>query len=348
VAGIPDDPRNDNPRPAGDGGAGASNQNGGQATMGGDAERIARALGNDAMPVRGGWLISCPVAGHGKGLGDRSPSLKISDTPDGKFLAKCYAGCMFEDVVAALEEKGLLSDEWRDAQPPSEIRTPKPHEPSPEARALWRSGSPATPGSVVQRYLQARGITLDVPPTLRGAQQRVVTSRKPLRSAICNLMIAAVQRPDGEVVSVQRTTLRLNPLNVPYRTDKITFGALDRGAVRLAAAGEILGIAEGVESGLSAMQLTGVPVWVALGCRLASIAIPSCVKELHVFADNDEPGRNAAEAVVNAYAGRKVVLRYPPKGFADWNDALVGYYKPRSLNDWRDISRLDAAAGVSA
>ena len=29
--------------------------------IGGDAERIAVALGNDAYRVRGGWLISCPV-----------------------------------------------------------------------------------------------------------------------------------------------------------------------------------------------------------------------------------------------------------------------------------------------
>jgi len=279
--------------------------------MGGDAERIALALGHDAYPVRGGWLISCPVAGHGKGFGDRSPSLSISDSPDGRFLAKCHAGCSFEDVVAALEERGMLSDEWRDAQPPSTVRAPRIHEPSPDALALWRKGLPATPGSVVQRYLQARGITILVPPSLRGAHDRVVTSRK--RSAFRNVMIAAVQRPDGMVVSVQRTTIQLNPLNVPYRVNpKITFGSLDRGAVRLAAAGEILGIAEGVESGLSAQQLFNVPCWVALGCRLASIAIPICVKELHVFADNDEPGRTAAEAVVKSYPGRKVVLRYSP------------------------------------
>jgi putative DNA primase/helicase len=308
--------------------------------IGGDAERIALALGHDAYAVRGGWLISCPVAGHGKGYGDRSPSLSISDTPDGRFLAHCHAGCTFDDVIAALEERGWLSDEWRDAQPPSTARAPRVHEPDATALELWQKGLPATPGSVVQRYLQARGITMiPVPPTLRGAQDRVSTSRK--RSAFRNVMIAAVQRPDGKLVSVQRTTLQLNPLNVPYRVHpKITFGALDRGAVRLAAAGEVLGIAEGVESGLSAQQLFNIPCWAALGCRLAGIAIPICVKELHVFADNDEPGRNAAEGVVRAYAGRKVVLRYPPAPFNDWNDALTGFYKPQGVSTWDDAIRL--------
>jgi putative DNA primase/helicase len=257
--------------------------------------------------VRGGWLISCPVAGHGKGFGDRSPSLSISDTPDGRFLAKCHAGCSFEDVIAALEERGLLSDEWRDAQPPSTARAPRVHEPSPDALELWHKGLPAKPGSVVQRYLQARGITIPVPPSLRGAHDRVATSRR--RPAFRNVMIAAVQRPeDGMVVSVQRTTLELNPLNVPYRIHpNITFGALERGAVRLAAAGKILGIAEGVESGLSAQQLFNVPCWATLGCRLASIAIPICVKELHVFADNDETRtqrrRGCGESLCRAQGG---------------------------------------------
>jgi putative DNA primase/helicase len=319
----------------------APNQNASNPLIGGDAERIAVALGDDAIRVRGGWLISCPVAGHGKGLGDRSPSLSISDTPDGRFLAHCHAGCMFEDVEAALIERGLLGNEWRDAQPPSEMRTPRVHEPDAKAVAMWQQGSPVSPGNVVDRYLKlARGITLDVPPTLRGALDRVVTSRKPYRTAVCHLMVAAVQRPDGKLVSVQRTTLRLNPLNVPYRIDKNTTGALDRGAVRLAAAGETLGIAEGVESGLSAQQLFNIPCWVALGCRLASIAIPVCVKELHVFADNDEPGRRAAQAVVQAYPGHKVVLRYPPEPFNDWNDALNGFYKPQGVSTWDDAVRL--------
>jgi hypothetical protein len=79
---------------------------------------------------------------------------------------------------------------------------------------------------------------------------------------------------------------------------------------------------------------------VALGCRLASIAIPICVRELHVFADNDVPGRNAAEAVVDAYAGHKVVLRYPPEPHNDWNDALNGFYKPQGVSTLDDAVRL--------
>ena len=71
---------------------------------------------------------------------------------------------------------------------------------------------------------------------------------------------------------------------------------------------------------------------------MARVAIPDCVKELHVFADNDDAGRRAAEKVVDVHlhAGRKVVVRYP-RDFGDWNDALKGYYIPNGLNYWQAI-----------
>jgi putative DNA primase/helicase len=101
---------------------------------------------------------------------------------------------------------------------------------------------------------------------------------------------------------------------------------LGSGAVRLGAAGELLGVAEGVETGLSAMQISGVPVWCCLMAgRMHRVAIPLTVRELHIFADDDEPGRAAAErtAELHTTAGRRVVLRFPPAGCKDWNDALV-------------------------
>jgi phage/plasmid primase-like uncharacterized protein len=87
----------------------------------------------------------------------------------------------------------------------------------------------------------------------------------------------------------------------------------------LAKAGELLGLAEGVESALSAMQLHGVPCWASLGAaRLALVAIPDHVRELVVFADNDRPGRDAAERVAR---NRRAVVKYPLNG-TDWNDHL--------------------------
>jgi hypothetical protein len=51
------------------------------------AARIARALGS--RPNGDGYLVRCPVAGHGKGKGDRSPSLSIC-VGDEQLLVKCW------------------------------------------------------------------------------------------------------------------------------------------------------------------------------------------------------------------------------------------------------------------
>ncbi len=47
-----------------------------------------------------GFVARCPVQGHGKGRGDRNPSLSLSEGDDGKVLLRCHAGCTIEDVVA--------------------------------------------------------------------------------------------------------------------------------------------------------------------------------------------------------------------------------------------------------
>ena len=106
----------------------------------------------------------------------------------------------------------------------------------------------------------------------------------------------------------------------------MTLGPFLDGAVRLGPAGEVLGIAEGIETGLSAMQFCDVPVWAACGSRMHKIALPDCVREVHIFADNGAPGRLAAEKAANSFTreGKRVLLRFPPNRFGDWNDVING------------------------
>jgi DNA primase len=68
-----------------------------------------------------------------------------------------------------------------------------------------------------------------------------------------------------------------------------------------------------------------MPVWAALGCqRLQRVELPEIVREIHIFGDNDEPGRDGAQraAELHLKAGRRVVLRFPPEGLKDFNDLL--------------------------
>ena len=71
-----------------------------------DTETIAKALGN-AKKVNGQWVASCPVPGHGRGNGDKNPSLSITES-DGKVLFHCHGGCDQRDVFDAVRDRNLL------------------------------------------------------------------------------------------------------------------------------------------------------------------------------------------------------------------------------------------------
>lgn len=52
---------------------------------------------------RGTYKASCPVATHGRGNGDRNPSMSISPGSKGRqAVLCCHAGCDEEDIIAAL------------------------------------------------------------------------------------------------------------------------------------------------------------------------------------------------------------------------------------------------------
>ena len=139
-------------------------------------------------------------------------------------------------------------------------------------------------------------------------------------------MLAAVQEVT-RVIAVQRTFLdtllarRARDLGNPRRM----LGRPSRGAVMLADATDVLGLAEGVETALSAMILLGIPVWAALGNeRLGRVAIPSCVDRLILLPDNDRPGRRAEAVAREAQTapGRTIETIWPWHGLNDWNDVL--------------------------
>ena len=192
------------------------------------------------------------------------------------------------------------------------------HEPDKRALALWHSADPAA-GSIVETYLQARHLHVRPPLSLRSIPEY---SEHGLRVPA---MIAGVQAPDGRIIAAQVTLLdpsgtRKADVPVPRRA----VGRLGLGAVRLGLVSNDLGLAEGVEDALAAIQLTGMPTWACLGAgRMHRVEIPPSVKTLHVFADDDVPGREAAEKTATRHAqeGRRVHIRRPPEGIKDWAEA---------------------------
>ena len=100
------------------------------------------------------------------------------------------------------------------------------------------------------------------------------------------------------------------------------------GAVQLFEHACTLGVAEGIETALSATQLHNIPTWAALNVNnLKSFVVPNDVTELHIFADNDSSlvGQEAAAVLAKRAAseGRSVKVHTPPIVGTDWNDILI-------------------------
>lgn len=102
-------------------------------------------------------------------------------------------------------------------------------------------------------------------------------------------------------------------------------GRLYAGAVRLCAAEAELGLAEGIETALSATALLGIPVWAVLGStRFHLLSLPRRVRTVVLLPDSDGAGRTAAEKAQAAYSLRGLAVRteWPWDGHNDWNDVL--------------------------
>jgi hypothetical protein len=197
--------------------------------------------------------------------------------------------------------------------------------PSAMMQRLWCKAGPVA-GTVAERYLTAhRGLSGPFPPSLRFAPaifQPRLRRRLPA-------LLAAVQAPDRRVIAVQATWLLPDGSKALPATPRWTFGMIGDGAVRLGAATGKLGLAEGVEDALAVSQLSRLSqlsCWACLGAaRMHRARIPDGVRELHIFADDDEAGRTAAErtARIHRDAGRRVFVRLPPVGFKDWGEVAL-------------------------
>ena len=188
---------------------------------------------------------------------------------------------------------------------------------------IWGGTTKAT-GTVVETYLRGRGITTEVPPTLRFATRLWHAEAE----AAFPAMVGGVQRwPGRRVEAVHRTYLDQDGRKAPATPVKKALGPCAGGAIRLAPAGPVLAITEGIETALSVLQETGLPTWAALSasgmCGLI-LPEPPLAAEIIIAADADTNGAGlrAAEAAAARWVreGRRVRIALPPRG--DFNDLL--------------------------
>jgi len=284
------------------------------------AETIAKAL--DGRKAGSGWSARCPA--HN----DRTPSLSLRDSGDGKVLVRCHAGCEQERVIAALRGRGLWGEGRSRAGTWTQGRKPVYREPDNDAKrteralAIWQLSkrSPETP---VAAYLASRGLHLPPSDALRFHPHLKHPSGDSWPA-----MIALVTRGSDDVpLAIHRTFLARNGAGkAPVDPQRMMFGPCRGGAVRLSEPGDVLMIGEGIETCLAAMQATGHPAWAALSTSgLRALNLPKSVRDVIVLADGDDPGEAAARNCALRWKrdGRRVRIARPPKGM-DFNDMLVG------------------------
>ena len=282
---------------------------------------ILEAAGADLVRKLGGlWhgdrgMCLCPA--HA----DKRPSLSVR-VGDQSLLFKCFAGC---STINVLRELNLLR--IRVPTDTSNPIRPSPHiETDPmrtRARQIWGEASPIT-GGPAGRYLLSRGIDIR-PPALR-FHPRAPFGRG--RGAQFRPAIIAAVVEAGRFMGIQRLFLERDGSGLATDLEKPKWGLARPlgGAVQLLPAGPVLGLAEGIETAISAAMLLDIPVWAALGSeRLHRITIPPTVRRLVLLPDKDRAGRIAVARAHAAYAERPFALDllWPWSRQNDWNDVLM-------------------------
>lgn len=286
-----------------------------------DAEQITHAL-------RGKWYrrygsAPCPVC-QAEGRKGQD-ALTLADGDGGRLLLHCKkSGCDFAEILAAV---GVSRTDYS-APDPFEVaqrggrNRAEAEKRAKQAHRLWQDAQPIK-GTLAETYIRARGITRDLPATLRYQAEcwhGPTAKRYPA-------LIALVEGGDG--FAVHRTYLASDG-NGKANVDpaKLMLGSVSGGAVRLTEAQGPLVVAEGIETALSlSCGLLRAPatIWAALSTSgMRGLHLPADPHRLTIAPDGDAPGRAAANALAERAAalGWQVSLLPAPDG-RDWNDILT-------------------------
>lgn len=269
------------------------------------------------------WAGCCPF--HA----DRSPSFTIY-ADDRRW--HCFGCGKSGDVIDFVREAYNLRNpveaiDMLDRGALAEIEQAPPLETKridrgPEALAIWRAAGPIV-GTPAEAYLQRRGISMPLPPTLRFARLRY-QARGPLYPTL----VAQISDGAGRAFfGIQRTYLTEDGRKADVEKAKLSLGRIRGGAIKLAAADDEVILTEGLEDGLTLAQELGRAVWVAAGTSMMpSLTLPATVRSVVIGADGDNAGRVAAEKARDAFeaAGRTVRLVFPSAGYKDFNAELQG------------------------
>lgn len=284
------------------------------------AQQLTLRLGGTWYRTYG--TAPCPVCQPER---DRSQNaLTLADGHHRRLLLNCKkSGCSFNDILCATGiRRGDYSppDPLLAAQREAEARA-HAEKKEQQAFALWNEAR-SIQGTIAETYLMRRGITGDLPATLRFHPEAWHPTAKRLPA-----MLARIDGPNG--FAVHRTYLNADGNGKAHAVPaKAMLGMVKGGAVRLTEACGPLVVSEGIETGLSlACGLLRLPatIWATLSTAgMVGLRLPDQPHRLTIATDGDEAGRRAGiDLARRATAlGWKVSTLPAPNG-RDWNDVLA-------------------------
>jgi len=211
---------------------------------------------------------------------------------------------------------------------------------NPEAKrkqlnTIWFQSKSIILGDPVDRYLQARGITLELYPKCLRYHPDLPYYDDEKEMVIGNFptMIALIQNQYGKGVTLHRTYLSDGcKADVPKPKklmSPVIQGSSLGGAIRLYPPTEdgTLAIAEGIETALAFSIMTELPVWATVSALgMERIILPPEINNVWIAVDNDQSGTGqkaaaelASRLVLN---GQKVRYVTPPNVGDDFSDLL--------------------------
>ena len=240
--------------------------------------------------------------------------------------------------ATGLADRALFEEAARlarvDQPSPPRPATPKPTHDLDVARIM--GGVIPLPGTVGGAYLRGRGIgDPGSPDLLFHPDLADFDSRRGWPG-----LVARVRDGKGEPTGGIHRTFLLDDGSAKAPPGKKMLGPVAGGSVRLGPipADGHLGIAEGIETALSAWAIFGVPAWAALSADgLRRWQWPEGIRRLTIFADAGEAGQQAAATLADRLngAGIENEIVVPLHG-DDFNDdlrkgAVAAHYDKKSV-----------------
>jgi putative DNA primase/helicase len=221
---------------------------------------------------------------------------------DGAELVKRIKGVEFKEAARMIEGAAGKAGVRQSWAPKSATRD--------ELNMLWKRARSITSTSVVGRYLMHRCGSIPNSNVLRENGNEMLA------------IVSGHNTDERNGVTLHRTMIGFGN-EVQWR--RLMPGRLpDNVAIRLAPAVQCMGIAEGIETALSASALFEVPVWAALSAPLLKKwRPPAGITKVIIFGDNDSnfTGQEAAYSLARSLAGDvEVEVKIPSIPGWDWND----------------------------